>query len=804
MLGNQLKVLWRNLLGNKLYTFLNVIGLAVGIAASTLIALYVLDELSYDNYHKKKDRIYRLTTNLDLSGAMQAAVTNMAVGPTLKKDYAEVENFVRFFGGSGEVELTVDNQVFKTNNVRFTDSTVFDVFSYNMLQGESSSALTAPNSVVLTKSLAQKIFSSTDVLNKQVRMNNSVLNVTGVMEDVPPNSEMQFQALVSMLTLPEQTRQVFNQDWFRIAAYTFVLMENPIDPLDFEDELDEVNTKYVLPWGEANGSEASHDYMLTPLSELHFDNRHEYDQPKGKKSTLYIFVLLGFFLLLIAAFNFINLSLAQQRKRSKEVGVRKTLGASRSSIMRQFILEACLLTLVALILGLALTEFFLEDFNQVSGKSIKAVDVFTPGIMLIELFIFVFIAVLSGAYPAFVLSNLKPTTVLKGTQQKEGKVGLFRKSLIGFQFLFSIFMISGSFLVGDQLEFIRSKNLGFDKENLVMVNLPRDTTARKNARAWIDLLDNDERIVSYSRSNLPTGNSPEIMFRIEQEGRLKERTVKCLFIDDKFAEVLGIDVVQGRFFSPDHPTDAQQAFVINETAAKEFGWGDNTLNKQIQWGLLADNQATNDGKVVGVIEDFNFQSLHNALEPLILLYAPGLQGGTTVSIRLAEGDYTTTLDYLEEEWGEMVKTHDFDLSFYDKAIESNYTDENKLFTIFMFFSAVSVILASFGLFSILSYSIQSRSKEIGIRKVLGATDIQLMWIVARDFVILMFIAFAIATPVVYYLWMGWLNDFAYQTSLHIVSLVASLAIALFMVVLTVLYHGYRISKANPIDTIRVE
>ncbi|MDX1446758.1 ABC transporter permease [Lishizhenia sp.] len=804
MLGNQLKVLWRNLLGNKVYTFLNVIGLAVGIAASTLIGLYVIDEVSYDAYHEKKDRIYRLTTNLDLSGAMQAAVTNLAVGPTLKRDYPIVENYVRFFGGNGEVELMVDNTVYKTNNIRFTDSTLFDVFTYQFIQGDSKDALTAPNTVVLTESLAKKVFGTTDVVNKQLKMNNSMLRVTGVIEDVKPNSEIQFKAVVSMNTLPQQTRDVFNQDWFRIGAFTFILMKEHIDPYDFEDELDEVNEKYVLPWGQANGSEASHDYMLTELKDVHFDNRHEYDLPKGKKSTLYIFILLGFFLLLIASFNFINLSLAQQRKRAKEVGVRKTLGASKQSIMRQFILESCLLTFVAMLFGLMLTEIFLEQFNQVSGKNIAAIDVFTPQVLLIEIGIFAFIAILSGAYPAFILSNLKPTTVLKGTQQKEGSVGMFRKLLIGLQFLFSIFMITGSLLVGDQLEYIRAKNLGFDKENLVTVNLPSDTTARKNATPWLDLLKNDDRIKSHSRSNLPTGSSPEIMFRIEEEGKLKERTVKCLFVDEYFAEVLGLKVTQGRFFSPEFPTDAQQGFIVNQTAVEQFGWEDNPLNKRIQWGLLADGQAENDGRVVGVIEDFNFQSLHNKLEPLILLYNPILEGGTTVSIRLKEGDYTTTLNYLEEEWDKAVETHAFDLSFYDRDIAENYTDETKLFTIFMFFSAVSIVLASFGLFSILSYSIQARSKEIGIRKVLGASDVQVMWIIAKDFVWLMLGAFLVATPIVYYLWSGWLDEFAYHTHLQLGSLILSLVIALLLVVVTVIYHGVKVSKTNPIESIRIE
>src|SRR5690606_34210451 len=349
MISNYIKILWKNLKNNKVYTLLNIFGLAIGISASILIALFIQDELSYDMYHKKVDRIYRLTTTMDFNGEMNTGVTNMAVGPTLKQDYPEVESYTRFYGNQQEMEIEINKTLFKSDNLWFTDSTVFDVFSYDMVAGNPTSALKAPNSIVLTTTLAKKLFGKTNVVGEQLRLNNIMVTVQGIINDPPKNSEIPINGLISISTFPPGFHAAFNQDWFRIAVYTYVLMKKPIKPSSFKAKLEEVNKKYVLPWAEANGIKASHNYQLTPMKDVHFDNVHEYDLPKGKKSNIFIFSILAIFVLLIAAFNFINLTLAQQSKRAKEVGIRKTLGAKKSSLVFQFLTESMFITFIALI-----------------------------------------------------------------------------------------------------------------------------------------------------------------------------------------------------------------------------------------------------------------------------------------------------------------------------------------------------------------------------------------------------------------------------------------------------------------------
>lgn len=802
MLANYIKILWKNLMNNKVYSLINVFGLAIGIAASTLIALYIEDELSYDDYHAKKDRIYRLTTKMDFNGEMNVAVTNMALAPTLKQDYPEVSSYARFYGAQQEFELEVEKQRFRSDNIWFTDSTVFEVFSYELISGDSKTALAAPNSIVLTSTLAKKLFGSVDVGGKQVRMNNTMLTVCGVMKDIPANSEIPVKALVSMSTLPAGFHDAFNQDWFRIAFYSYVLLKHPIKKGAFKNKLKEVNRKYVLPWAEANGIVASHNYELTPLSEVHFDAGREYDMPKGKKSTIYVFSILAFFLLLIASFNFINLTLAQQSKRTREVGIRKTLGGSRRSLIVQFLSESLAITLIAVIFGMVLTELFMDKFNAISGKDVHITNVFQPGVLTVLIGIVLLVGGLAGAYPAFVLSAARPADVLAGQKSGGGRVGMLRKTLILFQFLFSLFMISGTFLIGDQMEFIRQKNLGFDRENLISVTLPSDTTARRVITPWVEELSNNSKVVAYSRSALPTGVSGELMFRVEQDGKMIEKTVKCLFVDEQFVDVLQLKLKKGRNFSRTFATDQTSAFIINQKAAEVFGWKNDPLNKRVQWGLLDNGQAEFDGKVIGMVTDFHFMSLHNPLEPLILCYNP--PGGANVSIRMASGDYTKTLKKLESSWSALLPDHPFEYTFYDQDLEQNYEDEVKMYRVFSSFSLVSIILACLGLFSLLSYSIQSRTREIGIRKVLGASQAHLSWIIVKDFFILLLTAFIFSSPVVYYLWVRWLDDYAYRTSLNVWSFVLTLFIALGLSLIAVAYHSWRIARQNPVDSIRAE
>lgn len=802
MFKNYIKIAFRHLMRNKVYALISVLGLALGISGSSLITLYIQDELTYDHYHENADRIYRLTTILDFNGEKDIAVTNYAAGPTLKQDYPEVVEFTRFYGGSTEVALSYKDKKFKERNLIVTDSSVFKVFSYEFVNGDPDKALTAPLSLVLTESLANKIFEGEDPVGEQVKVNNSMLNVTAVIKDPPANSEIQPRAFISISTLPQGFHSTFNQDWFRVSFFTYLLFDKPVDTDEFNQKLVDFEEKYVQPWAKANGIEAGHEYSITPLRDVHFDSNHEYDSQKGNMFNIYIFSALALFLLLIAAINFVNLTLAQQAKRAKEVGVRKTLGSSRKALITQFLFESLTITFLAMILGLALSEIFMGTFNSISGKSMSTAAFFSPRVILVEVGILVLIGVIGGSYPAFVLSSFKPVKVLKGGFTSNAGGGLFRKVLIFFQFAFSIFMITGTFLIRDQMNHMREVDLGFDRENLVSVRLPADTAARRRLNTWISELDNDSRIVNTSGTSLPTGRTGDLMFRIEQDGKLVEKTVKCLFVDKNFANVLGLDLRQGRNFSDEYATERNTAFIVNQTAAEQFGWHEDALNKRVQWGLNANGQAVNDGKVVGVVNDFNFMSLHNQLEPLILCYNPN--AGQQLSVRFAKGDFTKVLDDMESSWKEIVPGFNFEFSFFDQDLDANYLQEQNMFKIFTYFSSISILLAGLGLFALISFTIASRRKEIGVRKVLGASTLNLSWITVKDFIYLMLIAFVLASPVNYYLMNDWQANFAYKAPFGISSYLLSIVIAFTLSMIAVSYHSWKIARSNPVLALREE
>lgn len=796
-----LKIALRNLARNRVYTFISVAGLAMGISCSLLIAMYTIDELGYDKHHEKRDRIYRLTSVLNFNGELSAAITNMPTAPVLRDEYPEVENFVRFKPVGQDMEFSVGDKLFLENNVWLADSTLFDVFSYNVLAGNADNALTAPKSIVLSQKLAARLYGDQDPVGEQVRVNNTLFNVTAVIADPPSNSEIPINAVFSMSTMPPAQQEAFNQDWFRIGFYTYLLLREGTDVQAFEDKLVAFEKKHVQPWAEANHLVAGLKYELTPLNKLHFDTGRDYDRPKGNIGYIFIFILLAVFILAIASINYINLSLAQGAKRAKEVGIRKTLGAQRWELVFQFMGESVLITLIATLIGLTGVELLMGSFNNLTGKGFDMGAVLNAPMLLTLLGIVLAVGLIAGSYPALILSAFQPVRVLKGIVPREG-AGSLNKALILVQFAFSLFMITGTILIDDQMDYMRAMNLGFDRENLISINLPMDTAANKAVQTWVGELRTDSRIKAVSMTNLPTGKPGELMFRVEQDGELREQAVDFMFVDRQFIEVLGLELLQGRNFDENILTDERQAFIVNETAARTFGWDDQALGKRVQWGLMANNQAENDGVVVGVVNDFHFKSLHNALEPVILCFNPA--GANTLSIRLQKGDYQGTLASLQERWKEIAPRHDFNFSFMDDLLQKNYGQEQAMNRIFNYFAVVSVLIASLGLFALLSFTIQCRIKEIGVRKVLGASVPQLSWILVRDFFLLLLLAFALTTPVSIYLMRRWLEDFAYDVPLDPLSFVLSITLAVMLAALTVSYHVFRISRTDPVNALRYE
>jgi len=803
MIETLFKVGLRNLVKNKVYSIISILGLALSISCCILIAMWVFHETSFDKHHEKVDRIYRLTSVLIMNGEIDAAVSNLPSGPQLKEDYPEVEEFVRFRSAGQRAELSTDDKLFYEENVWFADSTLFDVFTYTSVQGDLSTALTKPFSIVLTERSKHKFFGNDDAVGKVLKINNSELTVTAVIENPLPSSEIQANAFISMNTLPEQFFTTFNQDWFRIGLYTYLLFKDKPNVAEFTDKLVDFEQKYVMPWAEQNQVDAGLVYGITPLADLHFDNTKQYDLPKGNKNYVYLFSLLALFILIIAGINYINLSLAQSSKRAKEVGIRKTLGSSRKELILQFLSESALVTILAAIVGLALVEVLLGWFGNLTDVSFTSGDLFQPKILLTLIALIVLISGLAGSYPALVLSRFNPVVVLKGVIPKSGGIGMLRKVLILIQFTVSLFMITGTLLIRDQVDYLRSMNLGFDQENILTMRVPADTLVSRQITPWVESLRNDSRVKSITQASLPTGGGVgELMFRIEQEGELTEQPINFISVDQEFMQVLNLELIEGRNFSRDIQTDAQQAFIINERAVEQYGWQDEPLGKRMQWGLLANNQATNDGKVIGVVKDFHFLSLQNELEPVVLLYNPN--AANTINIKFNKGDYTGMIKELEARWVEMAPRHPFDYSFYDDILDRNYRNEERTSAVFSYFAVLSILVAALGLFALVSFSIETRIKEIGMRKVLGASSIQVLWVLAKDFFIALLVAFVIASPVNFIFMRYWLEGFAYDVPISVFSFVISLLIALILAIISMSYHVWKIAVTDPVHALRYE
>lgn len=803
MTRHYLKTAIRHLLRNPVYALVSIVGLAIAISCCLMINLYLQKELSYDNFQEKKDRIYRITTRLNFNEELNAALSSLAVGPTLMKDYPEVESYVRIRSAGQKIELSAGDRLLNEPNVWFTDSTIFDVFSYRLLTGDPQTALTAPNSLVISQELAARLFPNEDAMGQRVKANNSYLTVTGILEESPANSEFELNGLISLNTLPPQFHKVFNQDWFRISFYTFLLFKEEADIPAFKKKLIEFEKKYVQPWSEQNDLVASIRYDLTPLSKLHFDRGREHDLPRGNKAYLYIFGILAIFILIIASINYINMSLAKSTRRAREVGIRKTMGAMPRELAGQFLVESFIIACLGALLGLSLVELFIGPYNNLTGNQFSMQDVFSFQSLMILSGMLVLCGILAGAYPAWIMAGYRPVDTLKGIVPGQGGIGTLRKLLLFLQFAFSLFMILGTLLIDDQMSFLHSRALGFDKENIITISLPKDTSLGRFINPWKEELRNDSRIKSVSTSVLPGGaGTGELMFRIEQDGGMEERTVNVLFVDENFLDVLGLELMEGRNFSKDRPTDPQQAYIVNDYARKQFGWQDEAIGRRIQWDLEANGQARNDGQVVGVVKDFHFLSLHNPLEPMILCFNPN--GNNVLTIKFAKGDYGQVLRDLESRWNEIAPAYPFEYQFFDETLNANYREEQRMHKLFLYFAMISLLIASLGLFALVSFTIETRVKEIGIRKVLGANLWQIIWVLTRSFFILLLIAYICVLPISLYLNYRWLEEFAYDVPTKATSLIMGLIIAGLLAALTLSYHSIRIARTKPVDTLRDE
>lgn len=801
MIFNYLKISIRNLFRQRFYSLINIFGLAIGVSCTMLIGIYVIDELSFDNFHPQLNNIFKVNSTLEQSQKITTGFTSIEVGPYLVKNDENIETFCRLMplGNNQTVKSRLISSI--EENIYLVDSSFFQIFGFKLLQGSENLVLNENLSVVLTKRLADKYFENEDVLGQEIIIRNKVYTITGIAEDPPRNSDIQFNALVSFNSFPEEYYKVFAEDWFRISTLTYVKTKKPNSQQTITNTLNKLIKTDVSKFIDENDLEGKISFEVLPISKVHFDNTKEFDNPKGNFKYILIFSTVAFFILIIACINFVNLSLAQFSKRFKEIGVRKTLGASNNQIALQFLIESFILTFISILVSYTFLDLGLPIFNKITGKDYFFIEFFIGDLIWINLGILFFVGLLAGSYPAFVQSRFNPVMLFRSPRIGFANIGVVRRVLVIIQFAFSTALIITTLVVYSQFVFIQKTDLGFQKESILVAELPNDTSVVKNIPEIKNQLSSINGVNAISVvSNLPNGNQGELLFRVEQDSnKLTERGVKYMAVDEHFIKMMGINLLFGRNFDPKNENDYEEGFLINEAAAKTFNWIE-PVGKRIQWGLMANNQASSDGKVIGVISNFNFNSLHKPIEPLILLYRK--TGGLLLNINIGKENLASSKIKVEENLKKIIPNYEINVRFINSDIAKLYQTEEKTLAILGYFSFMSLLIACLGLFALTSYLVEQKTKEIGIRKILGASASNTTWFISKEFFFLITIGFLIAAPTTFYALNIWLTTFAYKVGINPLFFGFSIAVALTLSGVTIVYHILKISRTNPVEALR--
>jgi putative ABC transport system permease protein len=808
MLKNFLISAFRNLLRNKFYTFLNILGLSIGLAAFIFILLYVRDEITYDKHNQKYERIYRIESDFNISNRHDLfAIVPVPMGPAFKLEFPEVEAFVRM-NEVGNALFRYGDKEYYEDHFYFADSNIANVFTIHYLSGSPEKALTEPFTMVLTEKIAKKYFGDKNPIGEMIQTGSGrSYKVTGVIEDQPFNSHLRYDALLSVTSLEEIVgRDNFNSmepiNFWNIGVYTFILLNENADMQTIVDKFPSFYDKYMKPIGDQIN--ASFSMRYTPLEKTHFAKGLGAELPTGNMAYVFIFTAVAFFILLLATINYMNMATARSANRAREVGMRKVVGAYRNQLVTQFLSESVFMAIIALIIALCIVFVLLPDFNQLSGKSLEFSLFTQPFVIGMVLMITLLVGIISGSYPSFYLSSFIPMTVLRGTVSKAGKKsGFLRKVLVVIQFFIAIIMIIGTIVVSNQLSFLRNTDLGFKKDNLVVMEL-QDSTFRTKAEAFKNELLLNPAIENATNC---TGVPGEInwiqVLRVEREDQMSEMALILAQTDYNYIRTMGMEIVKGRDFDKNMGTDDSAAVIINETGVKTLGWEDDPIGKKIEYGFDLEGNPGRIMKVIGVVKDFHYRSLHNKIEPIIFFISP--EARWIMSVRLREGKEKEALAYIEDKWNSFGAGRPFDFRYVTDILEDQYAGEQKIGVIFNIATIVTIFIALLGLLGLSSFVAEQRTKEIGIRKILGASVPNILKLLYREFIILILIAFVCAVPVAWWRLDIWLNDsFIYHTSLNWAYFLLAGVIAFVVGIGTISFYIVRAATNNPVDAVKWE
>lgn len=799
MLKNLFKISLRNILKDKTYSAINVLGLTIGITCSLFLLMYILDELSYDRYHANANNIYRIVSNIkEPDNAFTWAVAQIPLAEELRDNYPEVKNAVRFFGTGTTLYKNGDKQ-FNEPDFFLADSTVFDMFSYELINGDANTALDEPFSIVLTEKIAIKYFGDAksafgqSIQNKQ----GEEFKITGVMKDVPMNSHFRFDALISRSTRAQQ-----QGGWGGFGVFTYIHLPEGYDLNKMQASLDTIISQRVDPIFEQFNIKIK--YEMQRITDIHLHSKIQDEaEAGGDISYIYIFGAVAAFMLLIACINYMNLATARSANRAKEVGVRKVMGSQRGQLIAQFLTESVVLAVLALIVSLILIYALLPGFNYLANKELPFSYVLQTPVLLSLIGIVLFAGIVGGSYPAFYLSGFNPINVLKGKLAARGGSVIFRKGLVILQFAISIFMLISTLIVYKQLQFMRNKDLGFDKERVVRLNL-NEQELRRNSEVLVNRLKQANEVAGVGMANASPGEGiGKLLLKVEDnEGKLSDRGVDLYFADYDFVPTMGMEVVAGRNFSRDVPSDTLYGAIVNEAMVKRMGWTD-PIGKKFIFAGGGPNNTDLERRVVGVVKDYHQNSLYDAIEPLMIMLD---RRNNYVFIRTEEGDVRESLAAVEKAWKETYPGYSFEYTFLDQDFNSQYKADEKRSQIFTSFSGLTIVIACLGLLGLAAFTTEQRTKEIGVRKVIGASVGGLVMLVSREFFILVGIGMLLAFPVAWYFTDSWLQNFAYRIELagEWSIFVVSALMAFIITLTTVGYHIIRAASANPVRALRDE
>lgn len=793
MIKNYFKIAFRSLLKSKGTSIINIIGLSIGMACCIIIFLFVQNELSYDRFHSKSDNIFRVLTIDEALGVSSSLVgiTLPALGEAMEEQFPEVVNRVRMLT-QGRQLVNYEQQGFYTQHFAFAEPSLFEIFDFKLIDGDTEAALTAPNTVVFTESMAKRTFGNDDPIGKRVDIGNQTgLEVVAVMKDITENSHLNFDVIVSMEQADTTSNFAqFLGSWQSISMVTYVELASP-------DNAEPVKAK-MEDLIRANNVGDNFSVTLQPLKDAHLKSSgilfENYNLNKTDEGYVYTLAAVGIFVILIASFNFMNLSTARSANRAQEVGVRKVFGAIRKQLIGQFMIESIIVSFVSLVLAIGLVTAVGSTVNLPFDDNLAVIFISNPVWLAGAVGFTLLLGLFSGSYPALLLSGYNPISILRGSFKTGSKGVLLRKGLVIFQFTISIVMIIGTTIVYDQLQLLRNADKGFDTEQIVTLNV-----GAPGLQQSIPVLKNKLEQNPAISATARTGGMPGRTFGrrgVVPEGASQEDTwiVSVLNFDESYVGLMGMEIVDGRMFDREIQTDQQQAILINEAMAKELAW-DEPVGKKIGFGQ---NQRT----IIGVVKDFHFASMRFKIEPLAMFFNPN--GGGNLAIKFNAQDVSETMAFVQEAWNEVYPNSPIEYRFFDEEFGQQYESDERFGRLVFSFTWLAIFIACLGLFGLSAFTAEQKTKEIGVRKVLGASISGIVVLLSKQFTRLIIVAMVLASPLAYFMMDAWLNDFAYRVDINWFWFLVSAVAALLIALLTVTFQSVKAAMINPAKSLRYE